>query len=313
LRSDAHRVGGCHRWCGCREPRGGLGPGAVGCRAPPWKSRLAWLIRLCGADPAAGPTSRPSERQEFVVDVITAQIEAGAPLRPAADAGWKLDPSRRCVVGAIARRLFPYLVEATIIPTALFYVLLVVGDMRWALGGALTWSYGAVARRLVRHVPVPGLLVLATIGITVRTVVYALSRNDFVYFVQPIMRTTLTGLAFAASVAFGRPLVARFAADFCPLATEVRGRPGIHGLFLRLSIVWAVVNAVVAVSSLVLLLTVPVSVFVLTAAVSAWIVTCSGVVITVADSVSTAQREGLVTAVSPDGRLHATARTYLVA
>lgn len=199
----------------------------------------------------------------------------------------------------------PYLIEATLIPTTLFWVLLSVGGMRWALGGALMWTYGAVARRVVRGQSVPGLLILATIGITLRTVVYLLNENDFIYFVQPILRTTLTGLVFAGSVAVGRPLIARFAGDFCPLAADVRGRPGILSLFKRLSIVWALVNALAAASSLVLLLTVPVSVFVVTAAVSAWIVTCTGVVVTVADSVTTARREGLITALSPDGRLYA--------
>jgi hypothetical protein len=214
-------------------------------------------------------------------------------------------PSPRRVVGAVARRLFPYLIEATIIPTALFYVLLVVGDMRWALAGALAWSYGAIVRRAVGGRTVPGLLILATIGITVRTIVYLLSNNDFVYFVGPILRTTLTGLVFATSVAFGRPLIARFAGDFCPLAPDVSVRPGVVRLFTRLTILWATVNALAAASSLVLLLTVPVAVFVVTAAVSAWIITCTGVVLTVVDSVTTARREGLVTAVSPDGRLYA--------
>jgi hypothetical protein len=219
--------------------------------------------------------------------------------------GWQLRPSRRSVVVAVTRRLVPYLVEATIIPTALFYVLLMAGGMPWALGGALAWSYGAVARRAAAGRAIPGLLILATIGITVRTIVYVLSSNDFVYFVQPIMRTTLTGLVFAGSVAVGRPLIARFAGDFCPLTADVRGRPGILRLFKRLSILWAGVNALVAASSFVLLLTVPVSVFVVAAAVSAWIVTGSGVLLTVADSVTTARREGLITALSPDGRLYA--------
>ena len=48
-----------------------------------------------------------------------------------------------------------------------------------------------------------------------------------------------------------------------------------------------------------LLLTVPVAVFVGTATVSAWIITCSGVVLTVSDSVRTARSEGLHTAVVP--------------
>ncbi len=180
-----------------------------------------------------------------------------------------------------------------------------MGDLRLALGGALMWSYGAVVRRVVRNRPVPGLLILATIGITVRTIVYLLSSNDFIYFVGPIMRTTLTGLVFAASVVAGRPLIARFAGDFCPLTPDVGARPGIRSLFKRLTFLWAGVNAAAAASSLALLLTVPVSVFVVTAAVSAWTVTCTGVVVTVADSVTTARREGLITAVAPDGRLYA--------
>ena len=269
---------------------------------------MGWLGRRARwVDPCSPDASTERTNQELVVDV-NSSAQTGyesSPAVAAAALGWRLRPSRRSVVGAVTRRLVPYLVEATLIPTALFYVLLVVGDMRWALVGALAWSYGAVVRRVLARAPVPGLLILATLGITVRTIVYVLSSNDFVYFVQPIMRTTLTGLVFAGSVAVGRPLIARFAGDFCPLTTEVRHRPGVLRLFTRLSILWAIVNGLAAATSLVLLLTVPVSVFVLTAAVSAWIVTCSGVVITVADSVTTARREGLITALSPDGRLYA--------
>ena len=57
------------------------------------------------------------------------------------------------------------------------YALLVLGDMRLALGGALIWSYGAVARRVVGDRPVPALLILATLGITVRTIVYLLKEQ----------------------------------------------------------------------------------------------------------------------------------------
>ena len=78
--------------------------------------------------------------------------------------------------------LVPYVIEATLIPTILFYGLLLLGDMRWALAGALAWTYGAVARRALTRRPVPGLLILASLGITVRTIVYAWSSNEFVYF-----------------------------------------------------------------------------------------------------------------------------------
>ena len=159
--------------------------------------------------------------------------------------------------------------------------------------------------RASRGRPVPGLLILATLGITVRTIVYLLSNNDFVYFVQPILRTTLTGLVFAGSVAVGRPLIARFAGDFCPLAPDVSVRPAIRApvhppddpVGPRQRARRGVEPRAAADRA--------VSVFVVTAAVSAWIVTCTGVVVTVADSVTTARREGLITALSPDGRLYA--------
>jgi hypothetical protein len=231
-------------------------------------------------------------------------ITISSPLPPPAVV-WRLHPSKVSVVKAVTRRMVPYLVESTVIPTALFYVFLVTFELKWAILAALGWTYSAVARRLVTGRPVPGLLVLATLGISVRTVIFLLSDNYFVYFFQPIMRTVATAALFAVSVVIGRPLIARFAADFCPLAPDVECRPAIVQLFRRLTYLWAAVNAIVAATSLTLLLTVPVGVFVGVATVSAWVVTCTGVVLTVSDAVRTARSEGLATAVAPNGRLRA--------
>jgi Protein of unknown function (DUF3159) len=227
------------------------------------------------------------------------------PLVEPADVVWRMNPSKVSVVRAVGRRMVPYLIEATLIPTALFYVVLITFDLRWAIVAALCWTYAAMGRRIVTGRPIPGLLVLATLGISVRTVIYLLSGNDFVYFVQPIMRTVATSALFALSVLVGRPLIARFAADFCPISPDVQRRPAIVQLFRRLTYLWAGVNAVAAATTLTLLLTTPVAVFVGAATVSAWVITCSGVVLTVSDSVRTARREGLHTAVAPNGRLHA--------
>ena len=138
---------------------------------------------------------------------------------------WRLHPSKLSVVKAVGRRLVPYLVEATLIPTLLFYVCLMAFGLQWAILAALGWTYAAMGRRIVTSRRVPGLLVLATLGITVRTGVFLLNDSGFVYFLQPIARTLATGALFAASVLFGRPLIARFAADFCPLTPEVQNRP----------------------------------------------------------------------------------------
>ena len=222
-----------------------------------------------------------------------------------ADVCWRLHPSKASVIKAVTRRMVPYLIEATLIPTALFYVCLVTLDLRWAIVAALIWTYAALGRRIVTRRRVPGLLLLATLGISVRTVVFLLNGNDFVYFVQPILRTVCTGMLFVVSVLIERPIIARFAADFCPLTPEVRSRPAIVQLFRRLTYLWAGVNVAAAAVSLTLLLTVPIGVFVVAAAVSAWIITASGVVLTVSDAVRTARLEGLATAVGSNGRLQA--------
>lgn len=218
---------------------------------------------------------------------------------------WRLDPSRRSVIAAVLRRLFPYVVEATVIPTVLYYATLPLFGQWWAILAAAGWTYVCVARRAVLRRPVPGLLMLATLGISIRVLMYLLNESTFVYFVQPIIRTVATALFFGGSVLFGRPLVGRFAADFCLFDDEVGARPAITSLFRRLTILWALVQTAIAAINLTLLLTVPVPVFVGAAAATAWVLMCGGVVATVADAVRTTRRDGLRTAVARGGHIHA--------
>src|SRR5689334_18915206 len=79
--------------------------------------------------------------------------------------------SKRAVLLAVLRRGGPFLLEATVIPGVLFYVSLVWAGLGVAYVVGLAWTYGCVARRLMTHRGVPGVLVLATLGITVRTAV----------------------------------------------------------------------------------------------------------------------------------------------
>jgi hypothetical protein len=222
-----------------------------------------------------------------------------------AAASWHLDPSPLSVVWAVVRRLFPYLAEATMVPTAVYYVGLVAVGQMWGIVGAAACTYASVGRRVVRRQPVPGLLVVASVGISVRVGMYLVNESAFVYFVQPIIKTVATALLFLISVMVGKPLVARFAADFCAFGEDVGDRPAIMSLFRRLTYLWAGAQITIAAANLTLLLTVPVAVFVGTAAATAWAVMTAGVVITVADSVRTTRNDGLHTALAHGGRLHA--------
>jgi hypothetical protein len=106
---------------------------------------------------------------------------------------------------------------------------------------------------------------------------------------QPVLRTLLTAAAFALSVRLGRPLVARFAQDFCPLDPDVLSRPAISRLFCRLTYQWACVNVALAAVSLALLWTVSTTTFVGATAIATWLITATGVYLTVSDSVRTAR------------------------
>jgi intracellular septation protein A len=221
------------------------------------------------------------------------------------DATWTMEPSKFSVARAVGRRLVPHLIEATLIPTALFYLGLATLGMRWGLAAALGWSWIAVGRRVIGRAHIPALVLLTCMGITVRTAVFIFSQSTFVFFVQPILGTMLTATVMLGSIALGRPLIGRFAQDFCPMADDLGARPAVIRLFRRLTYLWAGVNILTAVVNLTLLATVPVEIFVGTKTVSAWVFSCTGVALTVSAAVGTARKEGLRTAVSPAGLLHA--------
>jgi hypothetical protein len=220
-------------------------------------------------------------------------------------AGGATNPSRRSVLTAVVRRLWPRLTEATLIPTGLCYAGLLVSGLAVGIAAAGAWIYLTVLFRLVTRRPMSGLLVLATLGFSLRLAMYAWNDNSFVYFVQPIARTVAVAVVFAASALIGRPFVARFAADFCSFDPDVATRPAIASLFRRLTFLWAAAQGITAAANLTLLLTVPTAVFVGTAAVSAWLVIGLGVVLTVSDSVKTTRNDGLHTTITRGGHLHA--------
>lgn len=221
------------------------------------------------------------------------------------DPAWRMHPSQLSIVKAVGRRLLPYLIEATLIPAALFYAFLIAFDLGWAIAAVAVWTYAAIGRRILTGRSVPGLLVLATVGISVRIAIFLFNGNEFVFFFQPIMRTVATAACFALSAVCGRPLIARFATDFCRLGPDVLDRPAVVRLFRRLTFLWAGVNATAAMVSLTLLLTAPIAVFVGASAFANWILTCGGVVLTVSGAARLARTEGLQTAVAPNGRLRA--------
>jgi uncharacterized membrane protein len=201
-------------------------------------------------------------------------------------------------LAAIARRTLPHLLEATIVPAALFYVMLVRFGAGAAMVATLAWSYSALARRLVRKERVPAILLLAMGGLTARTAAGVLSGSAAMYFLQPVLTTVVMALVFLGSLLLGRPVVAALALDFCPVGPEVTTRPAVVSLFRRLTVLWAGVHLTTGAATLVLLLTLPLPTFVLLKTVVCLAITGGGVALTVALALRTVRHEGLVLAPS---------------
>jgi hypothetical protein len=203
------------------------------------------------------------------------------------------EPSKLAIFVMVARRSGPHLIEATIVPAVLFYVGLVTAGLGAAYLAALTWSYAVLARRALRRDPVPAILVISVIGITVRTLVAVISRSSFMYFFQPVLGSIAMGFVFLISVAIGRPLIATLAHEFWPLSAEVAARPRVVRLFRRLTGRWAGVNLASAALTTGLLVTLPLGTFLAVKQLSGLGLTAGAVCLTVSMALRTARREGL--------------------
>jgi hypothetical protein len=139
------------------------------------------------------------------------------------------------------RHALPVVVEGVIGPLVLFYLLLVLSGFKGALIAALTWSYLALGRRLLKGERVSMLLLFGTILITLRTVIAFITGSAFLYFAQPTAGTVVISLALLGSAVVGRPYTQRFAHDFCPMDPAIMKRPLVRRFFIRISVLWATV------------------------------------------------------------------------
>jgi hypothetical protein len=202
--------------------------------------------------------------------------------------------SLRPVLAGLARRSLPHLLEATLVPSILFYILLVTINAPTAMVGVLCWTFVAVGRRVARRRAIPAILILATLGMTVRTLIALFSGSTFAYFIQPIATTVVLAGVFAGSVVVGRPLVARFASDFCHFAPEIGDRPRVVRLFRGLTLLWAGVHIVTSAATFGMLVSLPTAAYVPLKTVACLGITIAAIVLTVSCAIRTARSENLV-------------------
>jgi hypothetical protein len=184
--------------------------------------------------------------------------------------------------------------EGTLVPVALFYGSLRLVGPVGALVAALAWSYAAVLRRLVLRRRVPGLLLIGTIALTVRTAISLATGSLFVYFLQPTIGTIATASAFLLSLPTGRPLAERLAADFVALPPALLAHPVTRRLFSRITLLWAFVLLANAAMTLALLLTEEIATFVVTRTLASLLLTGGAVVASTVWFRQSLRRHGLL-------------------
>lgn len=139
---------------------------------------------------------------------------------------------------ATLRHAAPCLVEGTLIPLILFTVVVHAVGVTPALWASLLWSGTAFGRRVVAGRRISGVLVITAVGTAFRLATVVWTASAFVFFLQPVVATVATALAFGVSVLLGRPLAAKLGADLVPIDEGGWAQPEVRRACSRLSLVW---------------------------------------------------------------------------
>jgi hypothetical protein len=178
------------------------------------------------------------------------------------------------------RRAIPQILEATLIPLGLFYAALSALGPKGAICTALAWNYAALLRRIWRRERLPGVLLIATLGLTARSALALASKGSlFVYFLQPSLATALLGGAFLLSVPLGRPLAEKLAHDFVPMPPSFLKRPKVRQLFVRISLLWALVSLANAAGTIAMLVNLPIATYLAAKTGFSWALTLGAIVL----------------------------------
>ncbi|WP_308016132.1 VC0807 family protein [Nonomuraea aurantiaca] len=155
---------------------------------------------------------------------------------------------------SLARQAIPRLLEAVIIPLALFYTALAAFGLNSALAAVLAWAYGSLAWRRLRGRPLSPSMILATVTITARVSLAAWSGSAIVYFLQPELGTICFSVMFLASVWLRRPLVGKLVGEYVRLPRAVMAHERMRSCFVQVTLLWALVLLANATLSIWLLL-----------------------------------------------------------
>jgi hypothetical protein len=176
----------------------------------------------------------------------------------------------------------------------LLWATLVLFNVAAAVTVVLAWMVGAAALRRVCGKPVSGLLMLTLTVMAIRTAFTLVTGSTFIYFIQPVFADLTVATLFLGSLATTRPVIARLAPDFYPMAAEVTARTEMRALFRRLTLMWGLVILAKATITFWLLETLSTVNFVLIKGGAVITLTLTAVLVTLVWSVVVGRQQGLL-------------------
>lgn len=144
-------------------------------------------------------------------------------------------------IRSLIRHALPHLIEGTLLPVAVFYAALWLTSVWGALVAALVWSYAVIGYKILKGKRVGGLLVITAVTLTLRTLIAFMSGSVIVYFLQPALAKLLVAGAFLITLRGSEPLIQKLMNDFVPMPGQLLQKPGTRRLFVRLSVMWAII------------------------------------------------------------------------
>jgi hypothetical protein len=179
----------------------------------------------------------------------------------------------------LGKGALPAVAVASLIPLALFYVVLGAGSVVWAIGASILYAYAVALYQAIRRRRVSGMLMVTVFTATIKGVAAVVSGHMMVYFAVPVAETAGFGLMFLATMFSSEPLVIRLARDLVPHAADDIARR--QTLTKRLSLIWTLTYLASGATTLALLTTVSLPVYLGAHTLAGWFWTGSGVALSI--------------------------------
>lgn len=138
------------------------------------------------------------------------------------------------------------LAESFGLPLVTFVVVNSAVSTSWALVAGVGCAWATIGGRRLFRAPVPAILLISAVLLSLQTVLAFSTGDTWIYLLQPAFAKAVLSVLFARSVMVGRPMVGQLAHELCSLPEALVAHDGLRTVFLRLTLFWSVLFALLA-------------------------------------------------------------------